>query len=404
MKIQHYTFSETGGAGRVAKTLVAEQRRMGIDSSVDTFLHFGLARDPLSHPALTLAAATDKWVVTRAGVPNLTSLFRSKISLLKPSQIDSASVYHLHWMEGVANSKSYDWLGRLGTPVVWTLHDSRPFTGFCHLPGACKGYQAFCRSCPQAKSSFHAQISNGVLDARRALAGIKKLALVAPSTWLAEQARSSRIFSGRKIEVIANPIDNAFFNSRVSRAKVRNALGLGVDEVIGVVIAENLLDPVKRVVEIAREFSRVSATSTKTLRLLLIGRGGSALGHISRSIIPLGPLDRDALIDVLSEADYLISGSIAESAGQTISEAGALGLPSLVASGSGSETQVSPERSGLVFRNFEELGGQIMRIVSQPDLRMALGAEAKIVSEGHRASVVATKYQDIYKSLLDQLR
>lgn len=400
MKIQHYTFSKTGGAGRVAETLVAEQSRMGMESSIKTFLDFGLAENPLSYPALSLAAAVDKWGVTRSEVPNLTSLFRSKISLLKHSAIQSASVYHLHWMEGVTNSKSFDWFGGVGIPVVWTLHDSRPFTGFCHLPGTCKGYQSLCQNCPQARSPFHHQISDGLMAARGAIARIQKLAVVAPSTWLAEQAKSSRIFSDRQVEVIPNPIDNAFFDSTVSKAEARRALGFDDDEVIGVVIAENLLDPVKRVKEIAREFSRVSVKSTKSLKLILIGRGGVAFGNVSPDILPVGPLGRDTLIEVLAAADYIVSGSIAESAGLSISEAGALGVPALVASGSGSETQLVPQKSGLVFNSFEELGEQILRISSKPDLPLALGAGAKIFSEGRRASVVASKYQDVYERLL----
>ena len=400
MKIQHYTFSETGGAGRVAKTLVAEQSRMGMDSTIETFLDLGLVERPLAHPVVTVAAAADRWIVTRAGVPSLTSLLRSKVSLLKPASMQAASIYHLHWMEGVTSTKNFDWFRVQDKPVVWTLHDARPFTGFCHLPNTCTGYQSFCRSCPQARSPFQSQISRGLMDAEKAISGVHRLAVVAPSLWLADQARSSRVFSGRKVEVIPNPIDNAFFDSSFSRSNARLNLGYGHDEVIGVVVAENLLDPVKRVEEIVKAFSIASETSEKALKLLLVGRGGNAFGLRGPNVLALGPMRKDALINVLSAADYLISGSIAESAGLTISEAGALGLPSLVASGSGAETQIVPERSGLVFSTMKELGQRIIQISSNPALLGALGAEAKIFSEQHRASVVVGKYREVYSGLL----
>jgi glycosyltransferase involved in cell wall biosynthesis len=238
------------------------------------------------------------------------------------------------------------------------------------------------------------------MDAEKAISGVHRLAVVAPSLWLADQARSSRVFSGRKVEVIPNPIDNAFFDSSFSRSNARLNLGYGHDEVIGVVVAENLLDPVKRVEEIVKAFSIASETSEKALKLLLVGRGGNAFGLRGPNVLALGPMRKDALINVLSAADYLISGSIAESAGLTISEAGALGLPSLVASGSGAETQIVPERSGLVFSTMKELGQRIIQISSNPALLGALGAEAKIFSEQHRASVVVGKYREVYSGLL----
>jgi glycosyltransferase involved in cell wall biosynthesis len=400
VKIQHYTFSETGGAGRVAKTLVAEQSRMGMDSSIETFVDLGLVERPLSHPLVTLAAAADRWIVTRAGVPTLTSLLRSKVSLLKPASTQAASIYHLHWMEGVTSTKNFDWFSVQDKPVVWTLHDARPFTGFCHLPDTCTGYQSFCRSCPQARFPFQSHISRVLMDAEKAISRVQKLAVVTPSSWLADQAKSSRVFSGRQVEVIPNPIDNAFFNSRISRSNARLNLGFSDGDVIGVVVAENLLDPVKRVEEIVREFSLVSDSSEKALKLLLVGRGGNTLGHKVPSVLALGPMEKDELINVLSAADYLISGSISESAGLTISEAGALGLPSLVASGSGSETQIVPEKSGLVFSTMKELGQRITQLSSNPNLLLSLGAEAKLISEEHRASVVVSQYQEIYSGLL----
>jgi glycosyltransferase involved in cell wall biosynthesis len=239
------------------------------------------------------------------------------------------------------------------------------------------------------------------MGAHRAVASLQKLTVVAPSAWLADQARSSRVFSGRQVEVIPNPIDNAFFNSKISKINARLEIGCGTDEVIGVVIAENLLDPVKRVEEIVREFSRVSDSSTNPLRLLLVGREGRAFARTRPDVLALGSLGRDEVIKVLCAADFLISGSIAESAGLTISEAGALGVPSLVASGSGSENQLIPKKSGLVFSSLDELGEQIMRVTNNHDLLLSLGAQAKLVSEGHKASVVAGKYQTIYNDLLD---
>ncbi|MCB1167763.1 MAG: glycosyltransferase, partial [Leptospiraceae bacterium] len=58
---------------------------------------------------------------------------------------------HFHWINGgfchVAEFKTPR------VPMVWTIHDSWPFTGGCHVIGDCERFTQSCGSCPQLRSS-----------------------------------------------------------------------------------------------------------------------------------------------------------------------------------------------------------------------------------------------------------
>jgi hypothetical protein len=63
-----------------------------------------------------------------------------------------ADIVHFHWVSNgfldyghffPANQK----------PVVWTLHDTNPFTGGCHYTEGCRAFAADCAGCPQLAGS-----------------------------------------------------------------------------------------------------------------------------------------------------------------------------------------------------------------------------------------------------------
>ena len=69
-------------------------------------------------------------------------------------------VVHLHW---VARMMRLETLRRLNAPIVWTLHDSWPFTGGCFLPLGCTRYRESCGRCPVLASSEEDDLSRRVM-------------------------------------------------------------------------------------------------------------------------------------------------------------------------------------------------------------------------------------------------
>jgi hypothetical protein len=63
-----------------------------------------------------------------------------------------ADIIHFHW---VSNSfLDYEhFFPANQKPVVWTLHDTNPFTGGCHYTEGCRAFESDCAGCPQLAGS-----------------------------------------------------------------------------------------------------------------------------------------------------------------------------------------------------------------------------------------------------------
>src|SRR5262249_8470788 len=138
-----------------------------------------------------------------------------------------ADVLHLAWVaDGFLRVET---LPRLRAPLVWTLHDSWAFTGGCHVPYECLRYRERCGRCPALGSRGERDLSRRVGERKERGWGPLDLTVVAPSRWLAEAARSSALFRGRRVEVIRNGLDlERFHPGDVSAA--RCTLGLPLDK------------------------------------------------------------------------------------------------------------------------------------------------------------------------------
>ena len=139
-------------------------------------------------------------------------------------EVLEADVIQLHWVANFLTSSSLSALASLGKPVVWTLHDMRPFTGGCHYSAGCKGFRLECQSCPQLLPdalSLSRASPHGQTDVVRLLQPV----FVAPSQWLANECVSSSVANSCCVEVIPYGIDAKAFVP-MPQQEARRRLGL----------------------------------------------------------------------------------------------------------------------------------------------------------------------------------
>src|SRR5262249_18957509 len=118
--------------------------------------------------------------------------------------IAKADIICLHWIAGAFLKPAQ--LRQLRRPLVWRLSDLWPFTGGCHYPGACRGFERSCGSCPALGSDNPNDLSAQGFRARARAYPALDLTVVAPSRWIAENARRSALFGQRRIEHIPTGI------------------------------------------------------------------------------------------------------------------------------------------------------------------------------------------------------
>jgi glycosyltransferase involved in cell wall biosynthesis len=397
VKIDHITFSKTGGAGIVAQTLVKSQRALGHDVEILTVVDSDLRSQPLRSPGLTIAAGIDEYLVSSHSENTLFSPLRGNLGALDTRKIRSDSIIHLHWMPGVIDQKSLKALLDSGRKVVWTLHDMNPFTGGCHHSHDCEQFTQGCSSCPQARTAFHRLVSinlQGKLLDRK----YSNLRVVSPTSWMLEQASRSTVFRDQQNLVIANPIDDGFF-AETHQLDARKKLGIPLTNFVGVVIAKDLSDPNKNIDFVLRALEQVSLFTQMPLTLLLIGKNGASYSSSTINLHSAGALTVTDIPLIACAADVLLSGSIAESAGMTLAECAAMGIPSLALENGGTSSLISDGVNGLLAQNLESFVSQIISLVNEPTKLMLLKSASKQNAELYGAIRVAKQYVKIYDSM-----
>jgi len=397
VKIDHITFSKTGGAGLVVRTIAEAQGRLGHDVNVLTLVDSDLRSEPLKKPGLTLAAALDEWGLSSQKQRTLFSPLRGKMQGLSPSQIRADSIIHLHWIPGVMNHQSVRTLLDSGRKIVWTLHDMNPFTGGCHHSHDCEQFTKDCSSCPQSRKAFRGIVAIN-LQRKTLERKYQNLRVVSPTTWMLDQASRSTVFRGQQNLLIANPINDIFFG-HTDRATARERLGTAVDTFVGAVVAKDLSDGNKNLALVIRAFEEASARTNRPLALILIGKNGASYSSKLIDIYWLGELTSAEIPEAACGADVFLSGSIAESAGMTIIEGAAMGIPSVALANGGTSSLVEHGKTGILCEGFADFASRIASLANDPEKRRSLGISARHYASNHRAEEVATSYIELYSSM-----
>jgi len=390
--IRHFSFSPSGGAGGVAHILSAEQSAAGCDSALITRISSNLRNRPLSAPLHTLAAATDEYILKKPGFAAPISVARDALSIDLGEHLTPSTIVHLH---GINGTVSLEWLSHHNPhqPIVWTLHDMNPFTGACHYSLGCSGFQKQCTDCPAVRGLWHSTVTKALARKTASLARFTNLRLVAPSTWLADQALQAPATQGIPITVIPNPIRDTFFD------QVPDKDHEGAERPTTVVaVAQNLDDPVKDIATVVSAF-RSLASSNPRATLLLVGRGGHRFA--SENIHVIAPVDSQGLCRILDSAQALVVASVAENAPLVIAEAGARGCVPVVRAVGGMPEMVSLLGDGSVFSNEEELATHLGQLLAtspsaQGKRRKALTSKAH---ESFSARASAAAYAKVYGDL-----
>lgn len=376
MKVDHITFSQSGGAGLVASNLVAHQQGLGVEARLNTIIESDLFSDPLSYPVITGAAMIDKYGVANSSNNTLFSLYRNKIGALKTKNLREESILHLHWINGVITFEELILALESGRRMIWTLHDMSPFSGGCHYAHSCQKFETDCSNCPQVRALFKKRIE---VEKKKELFHrvYSNLTLVTPTLWMEKRVKASSRFRDFDVVTIPNPISEEFL-SDINKKSARDKLGIPPDSVAFLAVASNLNEPRKNIQGTVEAFKTLQGSSRNNHTLLLVGANGEKFSNPELNIRWLGKMGPSALAEVGAAADWVLSKSVAESAGMTIAECGALGVPAIVLDSGGIAEMLLPSQSGLVATSDEEFVSQILFAGSKMIDQETLGKHARI--------------------------
>ena len=404
------TFDAVAGADRAARRLQQGLRGAGVDAGLLVHLRYGVGNGILCRDAplrrmlrrlkLYLGTLPVRCYANRP-VNNFTpALLPDRL----PAQVAGIApdIVHLHWLgAGFCRIES---IGRLKPPLVWTLHDSWPFTGGCHVPGDCRKYRERCGACPVLGSEREEDLSRRTWQRKAQSWRHLPLTLVAPSRWLADCARESSLFRECRVEVIPNGLDTETYRPMDKRA-AREQLGLPLDRPIVLFGAVNpLVDPNKGWHLLQPALKLVGKRLPNAMAAVFGADAPAIAPDLGMAAVFLGRLHDDAaLVAAYSAADVMVVPSLQEAFCQAASEAMACGTPVVAFGATGLLDVVGHQGSGYLAQPYDsdDLARGVLWVLEDRDRQANLSGHARRKAEKEFGSDrVAEQYLSLYRELL----
>jgi glycosyltransferase involved in cell wall biosynthesis len=288
-----------------------------------------------------------------------------------------------------------------GQPLVWTLHDINPLTGGCHYGGLCDRFTSRCGACPQLGSGRERDLSRLFFKLKaKAYASLddRRVVIVAPSTWVAREARRSALLGRFRVEHIPNGLDLGVFRPR-DREAARTAFGIQASERVILVVSGSLQCRRKGLDLLLPAVEAIEAKAA----IVLASVGSGAMPEI-RGIrqLRLGYIESDYLLSLIYNiADVFVIPSREDNLPQTAAEATACGCPVVGFSIGGLPDIVAQGQTGFLAAPFDvrELRDGIEKAITMHDeLTAACRPRAVRVFD---VKAQASAYTRLYLELLD---
>ena len=319
-----------------------------------------------------------------------------------------ADVIHLHWInQGMLSLKTIGKILDSGKPVVWTMHDSWPATGICHLPMGCQRFKQKCGRCRYLPGNGSAtDLSAKTWTKKKELYERGDVTFVTCSRWLADEARRSGLLKGKTIYNIPNPIDTRAFRP-TDKSEARQRLALPQDRRLMLFVSQRvtnenkgmsyLVEACKKLVEQRPE------TASDTAVVILGGHAEELETRFSLPVYPLGYINDPAtIVDAYNAADVFVMPSLSENLPNTIMEAMACGVPCVGFNVGGIPEEIDHLRNGYVarYRDADDLAQGISHVLYNAGYdELSRQAVAKVHAAYSQQSV-ALRYIDIYTEAL----
>lgn len=291
------------------------------------------------------------------GSASATKALIAKIRVLNPDLI------HLHNLHGyyLHVGLFFEYLKQAGKPVIWTLHDCWAFTGHCaHFDYiGCNRWKSNCYKCPlkfEYPASFFLDRSRWNYRQKKELfTGVKNLAIVTPSKWLAELVKKS-FLQVYPITLINSGINLEVFKPTLSDFRKRYKLN---DQFIFLGVASNWNEH-----KGYRYFIDLAKQLHPDEKIVLVGITAEQIKQLPVGIIGIANISNiTELVEIYSAADLFVNPTLEEVLGLVNLEALACGTP-VVTFNVGGSPECLDDGCGLVVErgNFSGLVAAITMV------------------------------------------
>lgn len=318
----------------------------------------------------------------------------SRINQINPD------VVHLHWVaDGMMRIED---IAKIKMPIVWSLHDNWAFTGGCHIMWECERYKELCGACPRLGSEKENDLSRKIfLKKKKIISELENIKVVGLSSWLANCARESSLFSRHNIVRLPNPINTCTY-APYDKTQARSLLNLPPNKKIIVFGAMSATSDInKGFNELSEALEQLESESTE---LVVFGsRQPQKEQGFKQKVHYLGRLHDDLALRVLySAASVMVVPSLQENLSNAIMESLACGTPVVGFDIGGNSDLIDHKDNGYLAKPYDtaDLAEGINWVLNHPvPSELSANARDKVLAN-FDSKLVATQYIDLYKGIL----
>ncbi|WP_157686600.1 glycosyltransferase [Nonlabens sp. Hel1_33_55] len=162
----------------------------------------------------------------------------SNFDLTRNILYEEADIINLHWVAEFLNFQTF--FTKNKKPLVWTLHDMNPFTGGEHYEEEFSGIDESDTLKPRIinldDKSFYESIVN---DKIKALKETTRLTVVAPSNWLCNEAKKSRVLGRFETYRIPYGLDQKVFR-QYDKQVARDVLNIKTEKSVILFVSDKI--------------------------------------------------------------------------------------------------------------------------------------------------------------------
>jgi glycosyltransferase involved in cell wall biosynthesis len=416
MRVLHVsTTAQLDGAGIAAYRLHKGLRSLGTDSwmLVNKTKEWDNYTDFVVSPATSLNKAIARLYQSLDRIPGrLSGLPVDRISASwVPNRLTgrintlSPDIINLHWVnDGLMRIEALPGMRR---PIVWTLHDMWAFSGGEHYVGDSTRYKEGYTAANRPAAETGLDVNRWIWRRKkRSWSKTGTMVIAAPSQWMAQCASESKLFGGRRIEVMPNGVDHDRFHP-VDHAAARSLLGLPADKKMILFGAGASTSDRRKGFHLLVNALKELETEVKPDDYYLVVFGAYS-GDDSFSINThyLGRLrDEISMALVYAAADVFVAPSMEENLANTVLESLSCGTPVVAFDIGGMPDMIGHEKSGYLADPYDtgQLARGIRWVVENRQRWQRLSEAARnTVVRSFTLKHSAARYIDLYQELREK--
>lgn len=420
MKVIHInTYAGNGGAARACLRLNKALTDQGIDSQMwvnfsfeenhqVSYFYTGFFQKWITAAGIVLEGLVSKYFTKALRIPFSIPIWGRDIS--DHAILKQANIIHIHWINhAFLRPRDLVKLAKLNKCIVWTFHDCNAFTGGCHVRYTCEHYQQECGNCPVLQKSHPQDWSRKIWMAKNHAYLHLGFHIVAPSKWMADAVKKSKLLFSRDVNIIPNTLCLTTFKPSVKQ-DARKSLGIAVDKFIlmsGFMPSrKDLHKGTQYLVEAIQLFIEQYAVNSEQIELLIFGnRDEKNTSIFGVKTTFLGTISNDVQLALCySAADVFLVPSIEDNLPNTVMESLACGTPVVAFTTGGIPDMVTHQQNGYLaqYKSSTDLAEGINWIYRHPQKELLHQQARKTVEDHFSEKIIAQKHIELYQRLLQE--